>query len=151
MKLVLIVCVVTFYATLAAAQDSSNNTRCANGSWGTDCLNACGKCDYAEGATATCNVDTGACGNEVGCLQGYEGDNCDKAMCKQDCGPGICVAPNVCGACGDINLVSPDCEDIRLKGLLGSLIALAVISVSITLCGIGSVYYKRSRNTPVAL
>jgi hypothetical protein len=72
-------------------------------------------------------------------------------VCKQDCGPGICVAPDICGACGDINLVSPNCEDIRLKGLLGSLLALGVVSISITLCGIGSVYYKRSRNTPVAL
>jgi len=147
MKLILITCVVTFCAVLAAAQD--NNSTCASGSWGLDCMNACGKCDYAEGAT--CDANTGACGNEVGCLKGYTGDNCDKALCDQDCGPGICVAPNVCGACGDINLVSPNCEDIRLKGLLGSLIALAVISVSITLCGIGSVYYKRSRNTPVAL
>jgi len=151
MKLILIACVVTFYATLASAQNSSDNTVCAAGSWGPNCLNACGKCSYSEGSAQTCDAATGACGANNGCLEGYEGNNCDKAVCKQDCGPGICVAPDVCGACGDINLVSPNCEDIRLRGLLGSLIALAVISVSITLCGIGSVYYKRSRNTPVAL
>jgi len=138
MKLILIACFIAVSISFAAAKD------CEEGTWGTGCLNACGKCD-----AGACNNETGICPG--GCMKGYEGPRCDKPQCDQDCGPGICVAPGVCGACGDINYVGPNCEDIRLKGLLGSLIALAVISVSITLCGIGSVYYKRSRNTPVAL
>jgi len=140
MKLILVACIIAVSASISAAKDD-----CQPGTWGPDCLNACGKCDD----NGVCNNVTGVC--PAGCMKGYEGDNCDKPQCTQDCTPGICVAPGVCGACGDINYVGPNCEDIRLKGLLGSLIALAVISVSITLCGIGSVYYKRSRNTPVAL
>lgn len=142
MKLIIVACVLAVCATIATAQT------CKAGTWGTDCLNACGKCNTDDGIN--CN-GTGSCPN--GCIAGYEGDRCDIPICNHvtSCSPGICVAPDVCGACGDINYVGPKCEDIRLKGLLGSLIALAVISVSITLCGIGSVYYKRSRNTPVAL
>jgi len=140
MKIVLVISALAFYVTLTSAQN------CTSGSWGgATCLNACGKCANDD----VCDAVTGNCPG--GCEYGYQGVKCDQAVCKQDCGPGICVAPDICGACGDINLVSPNCEDIRLKGLLGSLLALGVVSISITLCGIGSVYYKRSRNTPVAL
>ena len=41
--------------------------------------------------------------------------------------------------------------DIRLRGLIGSAIAFVVIISSVTLCGMGSVWYKRHTNTGVAL
>jgi len=141
MKVLIPLSILVIFVTLSASQ--TTNTTCPDGRWGSACANVCGNC-----ANGKCLTD-GNC--DGGCMKGWKGEQCAEAICDQNCGPGICVAPNVCGACGDINLVGPNCEDIRIKGLLGSLIALGVISISITLCGIGSVYYKRSRNTPVAL
>jgi hypothetical protein len=151
MKVLITLSILVIFVTLSASQNNNVTSapatpaavECAAGRWGPSCANVCGNC--ADGG---CKAD-GNC--DGGCKKGWKGEQCAEAECSQDCGPGICVAPNTCGACGDINLVGPNCEDIRLRGLLGSLIALGVISISITLCGIGSVYYKRSRNTPVAL
>uniref|UniRef100_H2YV65 EGF-like domain-containing protein n=1 Tax=Ciona savignyi TaxID=51511 RepID=H2YV65_CIOSA len=127
---------------------------CTSGYWGADCMNVCGSCyvqptmgDLAD--EFACDPVTGKCAK--GCNEGYTGNNCDKAVCKQNCGPGMCVAPNYCANCGDISLVSPNCEDIRLRGLLGSLIAFIVIGISVGLCGAGSVWYKRRKDTTVSL
>merc|ERR1712055_628769 len=124
-------------SSVDAKKKKEKDKHCDAGRWGADCGNVCGHC-----AADKCAKATGFCDE---CDEGWEGEGCMSPVCG-DCGPGICVSPGNCGACGDINLVGPNCEDIRLKGLLGSLIALGVISVSITLCGVGSVYYKKSQS-----
>nr|XP_002128961.1 multiple epidermal growth factor-like domains protein 10 [Ciona intestinalis] len=122
---------------------------CTDDHWGEDCMNACGNCYVLDSNQPKCDPITGKCAN--GCTGGYTGVNCEKANCVQDCGPGLCVAENYCANCGDISLVSPNCEDIRLRGLLGSLMAFGVIAVSVTLCGFGSIWWKRRMDPSVTL
>lgn len=142
-----------FIAILGFAMGESNTTTCGNNMWGDDCSQVCGYCDLMgqtkEGRA--CNVNTGECAS--GCADGYKGNLCTEPDCPNGCGPGICVAPNYCAACGDINYVSPDCHDIRPGGLVGSLIALIVISISIALCSFGHNMYKskQSKHAQVSL
>nr|CAB3265888.1 scavenger receptor class F member 1 [Phallusia mammillata] len=144
MKVLILISLIAFFEAVNA-----QNSTCARYQWGADCLNICGECFVEDPTARICNVDTGKCAK--GCLGGYTGELCDQAICKGGCGSGECLAPNFCGNCGDISKISPNCEDIRLRGLLGALGAFVVIGVSITLCGFGSVWYKRRQNTPVAL
>jgi len=128
--------------------DSNNSTQsvtCDPNLWGDDCQNVCGYCSPSgQTADRNCNVRTGECA--ISCADGYTGmPLCTEPKCDNGCGPGICVAPNYCAACGDINYVSPDCHDIRPGGLIGSLIALIVISCSITVCSVGSKWYNKKQ------
>jgi len=142
--------VIAFIAVLGFAMGQTNTTTCGSNMWGPDCKSVCGYCNpMGQDAGRECNVDTGACDN--GCADGWGGNGCTEPQCPNGCGPGICVAPNYCAACGDINYVSPDCHDIRPGGLLGSLIALIVISISITFCGVGSNMYKAKKSKHAAV
>merc|ERR1712096_81042 len=48
--------------------------------------------------------------------------------------------------CGeDINRVGKDCADIRVRGIIGSIAAFAVLTSSIALCGMGSKLYAKRR------
>ncbi|CAK8674709.1 uncharacterized protein LOC143469054 [Clavelina lepadiformis] len=131
-------------AIIVAAMAQDNST-CPKGRWGPDCQNVCGQCETPESGPV-CNYNTGVC-TVPGCLGEYSGDDCASPVCKGGCGSGECVAPGYCANCGDISKISPNCEDIRLRGLIGSLISFSVITVSITLCGFGSVWYKRSKSS----
>lgn len=151
-----IIYTATLLALVGLCYAESNNTAltCDPNMWGEDCKNVCGSCDLVGqtfDSERQCNVNTGACAN--GCSSGWEGNLCTDPVCPNGCGPGICVAPNYCAACGDINYVSPDCHDIRPGGLVGSLIALIVISCSITMCSLGSKWYhkKQSKRSNLSL
>lgn len=114
------------------------------GFYGENCENVCGYCVDEMGVPVNCSVYDGTCPNT--CEKGYEGRKCDEPTCDPPCqNGGECIAPNMCFCGNDINLVKPSCEDIRIRGLMGSLIAIGVLSISILSCGYGSKAYKRSK------
>jgi len=60
------------------------------------CWKPCGKCIDDEGNVEGCDKKTGHCKKK--CAQGWQGDKCTTAMCREDqCGwYGECVAPFQC-------------------------------------------------------
>jgi len=123
---------------------------CRDGYWGATCNNACGAC---AGDNNKCDAVTGKCpnaGKTGACEQGWEGDGCDQPICFGTAGcdnDGKCVAPNYC-VCGEsgaqvvgVNkmydgIQGVNCVSLRKDGIKGAFIALAVMSVSISICGI---------------
>merc|ERR1719354_318535 len=79
------------------------------------------------------------------CLTGWSGTDCKTPMCDQDCGSGTCIGKNICFCGSDINRVGESCEDIRVRGIIGSIAAFAVLTSSIALCGLGSKMYQKRR------
>lgn len=144
MKLLLVLCMVS----VAIAQ------QCEDGYWGEGCVNYCGYCYTTGGAVQpgdlnrVCDSTTGAC--VEGCQAGYTGENCDHAICS-DCSNGVCVAPELCQMCKDISHVSPNCINIKLRGLLGSLISVIVLICALVSCTLGSMFYQRKKNASVRL
>lgn len=122
----------------------SQKSKCKAGPFGPNCDQVCGYCK--EGLACLSN---GSCsGNKSEserCHVGYTGYNCREAVCDGGCGSGKCIGPGICDCGEDINLVRPNCEDIRLRGLIGSAAAFATISTAITLCHLGSKWYKRRK------
>jgi len=122
---------------------------CRVGYWGKTCNNACGACAGNKG----CNEKSGECpdaGKTGACEEGWEGNGCDKPICFGNAGcenDGKCVAPNYC-VCGEsgaqvvgVNkmydgIQGVNCVSLRKDGIKGAFIALAVMSVSISICGI---------------
>lgn len=118
---------------------------CDHGKWGENCENYCGSC----AANSACEQTTGVC--SLGCANGWNGDKCDSPVCEpstcEEVG-GHCVAPNVC-ACpssetsivaqyninaeGEYEVV---CDNLRYSGLRGAIVGFAVLTGSITLCGL---------------
>lgn len=117
----------------------------------TDSSNSIDKITGGNACASTPCGNGGKCINvgesyKCNCTKGWKAEeNCYVPICNKICTPGICVRPDVCGACGDINLVEPDCKDLRVDGLLGSLFALLTITISIGLCNIASQQYKSKR------
>jgi len=146
MKVISVIALLAFVG-LCHADANDTTITCAPDMWGADCTNVCGHCNpVGESTDRKCNVNTGACAS--GCASGWvldEPELCTEPECPKGCGPGICVAPGYCAACGDINYVSPDCHDIRPGGLVGSLVALIVISCSIAFCNFGSKWYNKKQ------
>jgi len=102
---------------------------CPAGLFGDDCNGVCGQCfNFTE-----CDPITGEC--KLGCFDGYEPPLCHP-KCEQDCSPGECVLPNYCSLCSDINLISPNCTDIRIRGLIGAGVSCAIMFTSIIICGL---------------
>jgi len=114
--------------------------------WGEDCDKPCGFCTSGT-SLAQCDFDTGNCKTST-CQQGWTGDKCTTAVCKKNpCASGYaCIAPDVCDCGTDINKVAPSCNDLRARGILGSIAALVTITASIALCGLGSKVYKRRKD-----
>jgi len=143
MKVISVIALLAFVG-LCYANGNNETVTCDANMWGADCTNICGHCNpTGQTSDRLCGVNDGKCANN--CEDGWEGNMCTEPVCPGGCGPGICVSPNYCAACGDINYVSPDCHDIRPGGLIGSLIALIVISCSITFCNIGSKWYNKKQ------
>lgn len=119
--------------------------------WGEDCVNMCGYCLEDNLVNITdCDKTTGACPKSskdgaLHCLNGWSGPGCSKAICDPACSSGECISPNVCFCGKDINKVGPLCEDIRVRGVIGSIAAFATVTASIALCGLGSKLYKRRK------
>nr|XP_039250420.1 multiple epidermal growth factor-like domains protein 11 [Styela clava] len=150
--IILIIAVCAVSATNAA---SNSTTLCPQSYWGPNCANFCGYCHNPQDTEVqgvydrTCDSVTGGCAN--GCQGGWSGANCDEAVCEDGCNGGECIAPNVCGNCPTISHISPGCTNIKLRGLLGSLTAFAVLIFSLASCAFGSILYERRKNTSVAL
>jgi len=112
----------------------------------------CGACrdQKVQTALGKCWQKTGRC--QYGCIDGWEGATdgdlnkitsdkgsmCDVPICDEGhCGAkGVCVGPNVC-TCPELtsrDLETGGCYSLRVRGLQGAAISLAVIIVAITLC-----------------
>jgi len=118
-----------------------------NGYYGDDCNTACGSCKD----DVSCNKNDGKCSD--GCAPGWTGDKCNVAQCFGQDGDagcaenGKCVAPDycVCGESGaqvvglkrNFNGVEGiNCVSLRRDGIKGAGIALVVMFVSISSCGL---------------
>jgi len=113
------------------------------GFYGTNCSNVCGFCLDSNGYDVECNSDTGECPDEF-CRKGWEGVKCKIPICEKTCpSDHPCIAPNVCDCGADINLIQPNCENIRIRGLLGSGIAILVLTSSVFFCTYGSKAYRK--------
>lgn len=131
----------------------SEDAACGSGYWGDGCINYCGYCAVitSDGVqpepynNRQCDPSTGNC--DSGCQAGYTGDRCDEPICTH-CTDGACVAPELCQLCKDISHVSPNCVNIKFRGLMGSLMAFIVLISSITACGVGAVFYNKKKPTP---
>merc|ERR1711936_354011 len=120
-----------------------------HGYWGPTCNNACGACAKEK----PCDKTTGVCpesGTTGACVTGWKGKSCDEPICFGGAGcenEGKCVAPDYC-VCGEsgaqvvgVNkmydgIQGVNCVSLRKDGIKGAFIALAVMSVSISVCGI---------------
>ncbi|XP_039252747.2 uncharacterized protein LOC120330002 [Styela clava] len=81
---------------------------------------------YTDDYDRNCTSD-GKCSN--GCRDGWEGERCDKPICQGGCGNGECLFPDYCGNCGGKSYISPNCIDIRIRGLKAAAVSLAILSV----------------------
>lgn len=137
----LVLCGLTLIAVCYAQE-------CRVGYWKDDCNTACSA--GCKGAGNECVKDTGACKVDGGCNDGWEGTpNCDTPICfgsKDGCDYGKCIAPNYCvcgeagaqvvGIAGEYNgIQGTQCVSLRLDGMKGCLVALAVMTVAIAACG----------------
>jgi len=132
-----VIALLGFSATAFAAT-------CDTGLWGENCSNVCVGCD-AKGCDSNGKCTSG------NCLEGYQ-QNGD--LCKPSCFGGLggcaeggeCVAPNYCicgksgaqvvGVAGTYEGVEgTQCVSLRKDGIKGAFIALAVMVVSIGICG----------------
>merc|ERR1739848_586087 len=117
-----------------------------SGYYGDNCNTACGSCK--DGANC---LSDGKCPGD--CATGWTGDKCDVAQCfgkDGDAGcaeQGKCVAPNYC-VCGESGaqvvglkrnfdgIEGTNCVSLRRDGIKGAGIALVVMFVSISSCGL---------------
>jgi len=124
---------------------------CEAGTYGKDCKEICGYCETDKVTIGNkCNITTGECEKLASghrrCIKGWQGDQCNQAICEPGCNNGgICIAPDTCFCGADINIVGPTCDDIRVRGVVGSIAAFATVTASIALCGLGSKLYKRRK------
>jgi len=120
-----------------------SNEQCEDYRYGEDCMGICGYCvENLKEVPAPCNKATGQCDSKQ-CKKGWDGPDCKEPICNMDCGRGKCIAPDVC-FCGDnVNTVGKTCSDIRIRGLMGSIAALAILTSSVALCGWGTKFYKK--------
>jgi len=122
---------------------------CDYGFFGEDCMSVCGFCLSEKGDPVTCSMVDGACPtfeDKYYCKPGWNGTNCKQPICNPGCNSGYeCIGPNTCDCGEDINIVGPQCEDIRVRGVIGSIAAFATVTASISLCGLGSKLYKRRK------
>merc|ERR1711893_518009 len=154
--LVLLVGTVFSLETAKAAKSSIKKCN-KSGYWGDNCSKLCGHCAGGK----ACNKVNGKCPGDGACEEGWTDEKagqhkCDLPKCFGDLGcdhEGECIAPNYCkcsggGAMGQVVGVAGlyadeagaevegiQCISLRLDGLKGFFIALAVLIVSISTCG----------------
>jgi len=140
-----------------AAKKAPKPKKCnKSGYWGDNCSKLCGQCAGGK----ACDKVSGKCKSGK-CETGWTDKNagqhkCDQPMCFGELGcdhEGECIAPNYCkctggGAMGQVigrdGLYENDkgeqvegiqCISLRLDGIKGFFIALAVLIISISTCG----------------
>merc|ERR1712168_212825 len=115
---------------------------CSAGYWGesasedwlsVDCTLPCGHC----GGDGSCNIATGVC-TSGDCEDGWTGTLCDKAKCSDDCGGGVCVAPDMC-RCPQLytRVIEKDgdtikkitCENQSATGMIGFAGSMGVLAI----------------------
>jgi len=149
----------TTISSLETGVKSTKAKKCnKKGYWGDNCSKLCGKCLGGK----PCDFISGKCAKSGGkCEEGWTSKNagqqkCDEPMCFGTLGcdhEGECIAPNYCkcsggGAMGQVvgvagtyandkgeEIEGIQCISLRLDGLKGFFIALAVLIVSISTCG----------------
>lgn len=148
----------SFIILLLSAATTYAAITCPEGYFSTDdqtCNSAC-----SDGCpNALCESDTGACTDPSRCEAGWTNSGSDKNDCAapicfggRPCAEGgECVGPNMC-ICGKsgaqvvakvgtfsskdgADIAGTDCVSLRKDGIMGALVALIVMSVSITICG----------------
>jgi len=153
MRTIAVIACLVLFSTMAASKKCTKA-----GYWGDNCSKLCGQC--SEGSSK-CNKVSGKCPSGK-CAAGWTDKNagqhkCDQPMCFGELGcdhEGECVAPNYCkctggGAMGQVvgveglyldqdgnEIEGIQCISLRLAGLKGFFIALAVLIISISTCGV---------------
>jgi len=121
----------------------SDDKKCKDYMYGKDCMEVCGYCvEDSNEVPEPCNKKTGLCKSGQ-CALGWEGADCKEPICNIDCGKGECIAPDVCFCGENVNTVGKTCSDIRIRGLMGSITALAILTSSVALCGWGTKFFKK--------
>jgi len=153
-------CIVFLLMIGAMLFTVTSASNCTNGTYPIEgkCTGICGYCLGAVGNNTVVQCEpNGLCKKismtnekketvvEALCKSGWKGAACKDAICDEDCGSGKCIGPNTCFCGYDINIVGPNCEDIRVRGVVGSIAAFATVTASIALCGLGSKLYKRRK------
>jgi len=148
---------VLLSATVLSVETGAKSKKCnKKGYWGDNCSKLCGQCLGGK----PCDKVSGKCQSGK-CEPGWTDKNagqhkCDQPMCFGELGcdhEGECIAPNYCkctggGAMGQVvgvagvyadekgaEIEGIQCISLRLDGLKGFFIALAVLIVSISTCG----------------
>jgi len=128
---------------------------CKEGMWGEKCEDVCGYCLDEKGNATSCDNTVGTCpllrNGKQSCVEGWIGFKCNEPTCDSDCHGFKCIAPNTCFCEDDVNKVAPTCEDLRVRGMYGSITALLTITFSIILCGIGSNHWEKKRQKRKAM
>lgn len=154
------------FAILASVIAVASAAQCKSGYWKLTADSACnyacspGCPPTAEGVSPCAEIG-GACTSSEACQTGWQNakdDNkCDRPICKFERNAGLdgcanggkCIAPNTC-ICGQsgAQIVAKtvqnnagedegvDCVSLRKDGIVGAFIALVVMAVSISFCGL---------------
>lgn len=155
------------FASLMFAAASAE--KCSDGYWS---ANGQKPCNYAcsPGCKTGCNTEGGNC-NEAGCNEGWKSadkanNKCESPICNfaRNDAPGCanggkCIAPNtcICGQSGaqivakSVNdaegkFEGTDCVSLRKDGIIGSFIALCVMTVSVSFCAITERHLTKKKN-----
>jgi len=157
------------FASLMFAAVSAES--CGNGYWSETgekpCNFAC-----SPGCAEGCNIKGGACtGISIQCADGWVSSNdngkCDSPICNferngvEGCANGgKCIAPDTC-ICGQsgaqivaktvykadgVTADGTDCVSLRRDGIIGSFIALCVMTVSVSFCAITERHLTKKKN-----
>lgn len=164
---------LTILSTLFVASFAAESQPCTAGYWrGGNSENACNWACSPGCSSGLCDETSGACFYEEGasksCAPGWENkdstDRCDSPICQfngvSGCSEGgRCIAPQycICGTSG-AQIVGKhvyneatgadegiNCVSLRKDGIIGSFIALVVMFVSVSFCGLTERYLTKQK------
>lgn len=157
------------FASLMFAAVSAES-KCGEGYWS---VTGEKPCNFAcsPGCADSCNIEGGKCIGDADCKKGWEDSEdsgrCDSPVCTFErnsntngcANGGKCIAPQtcICGQSGaqivaksvskaDGTHEGTDCVSLRRDGIIGSFIALCVMTVSVSFCAITERHLTKKKN-----